>query len=275
VVGLVWGDLVVCLFCLDAVYTYISQGAIHNQIDHLLGKEKILFCCYSRLLATLWVRSERGRYQGNSMMPEHLSGSCTTSAEALELFARKRPTLVISTQLLEEGSGIELISAIKERDPHMRTLLFLQHNNLPLYHQAVKTHSDGIVLETEIGSGHIVQAIKTVSKGGMYLEPCIAKALAGSALLKDPGMTARELEIMHYVVCGFNDREIGEKIYLATDTVKYHLKQIYAKLGIHNRTRAAITMVLMGLVEPPNPLIPGHEPSPRFRPPHLPSPNLG
>jgi DNA-binding NarL/FixJ family response regulator len=240
----------------DAVRTYLSQGAAQNQIEHLLREEKILFCCYSRLLATLWVRSERGRYRGKSLMPDHLAGSCTTYNEGLELYLAKRPSLVVCTQLLEEGSGLELVERIKEIEPHLPTLLFLQHRNLPLFQQAVKTHSDGIVLETEMGSGHVVEALKTVSKGGLYLEPLIAEALAGSQKGSNPGLTPRELEVMQQVVCGLNDREIGESIHIATDTVKYHLKQVYAKLGIHNRTRAAISLVLMGLVRPPSPLIP-------------------
>ena len=241
---------------MDAVHTYLSQGAHQHQIDHLIGAERILFCCYSRLLATLWVRSERGRYQGNAFMPKHLAGSCTTLQEGIDLFLSKQPSLIICTQLLEEGSGFELIRAAKQADPHLRTLLFLQHSNLPVFHQAIKTHSDGIVLESEMGSGHVIHALRTISRGGMYLEPIIAHQLAGSSPCQDPGLTERELEVMDQVVRGLNDREIGEAIHLATDTVKYHLKQIYAKLNIHNRTRAAIALVLMGLVEPPRPLIP-------------------
>lgn len=241
---------------MDAVHTYLSQGAVNHRIDHLLGSERILFCSYSRLLATLWVRAERGRYNGTSLMPDHLAGSCTTLQEALDLLLRKQPTLVIATQLLEEGSGLELIEAVKRIDPHVRTLLFLQHTNLPLFHQAVRTHSDGIVLESEMGSGHVIAALRTISNGGMYLEPRIAHSLAGTSPSNDPGLTPRELEVMQRVVHGLNDREIGQAIHLATDTVKYHLKQVYNKLNIHNRTRAAISLVLMGLVEPPHPLIP-------------------
>jgi DNA-binding NarL/FixJ family response regulator len=241
---------------LDAVYSYIAQGVVGTQIDKLLASERILFCCYSRLLATLWVRSERGRYCGNSLMPDHLSGSCTTFAEGLELFLKKRPTLVICTQLLEEGSGLELVAKIKDLEPHLPTLLFLQHRNIPLFHRALKTYSDGIVLESEMGSGHVVEAIKIVTQGGMYLEPSIAQELSGCSGGRNPELTQRELEVMLHVVRGLNDREIGEAIHIATDTVKYHLKHVYNKLGIHNRTRAAISLVLMGLVAPPSPLLP-------------------
>jgi DNA-binding NarL/FixJ family response regulator len=240
----------------DAVETYLSYGAASSQLDSLIEEEKILFCCYSRLLATMWVRSEKGRYGGSSPMPEHLAGACTTFKEGLDLIVSKQPTLVIATQVLEEGSGLDLISAVKEISPGLPTLLFLQHRNQPLYQEAVNTHSDGIVLESEMGSGHVIKAIEIVLKGGMYLEPLIAHALAGSSLDRNPGLTPRELEVMKYVVCGLSDREIGEEIHLAMDTVKYHLKQVFSKLGIHNRTRAAISLVLMGLVPPPRPLLP-------------------
>lgn len=240
----------------DAVHTYLSQGANVRPIDQLLHEQTILFCCYSRLMATLWVRSERGRYRGQGVMPEHLAGACTTEAEGLALFLARRPSLVICTQLLEEGSGLQLLAEIKRQQPDLPTLLFLQHRNRPLFQQAVNTHSDGIVLEGEMGSGHVVEALKVVASGGMYLEPLIGQELAGSQNGSNPGLTPRELEVMQQVVYGLNDREIGEKLFISNDTVKYHLKAVYSKLGAHNRTRAAVSLVLMGLVAPPNPLLP-------------------
>lgn len=242
---------------MDAIVTYASQGATLNKIDGILATQKILFCCYSRLMATLWVRSERGRHRSHHPMPLHLTGACTTEHEALRLVESEAPTLIVSTQLLEEGSGIELVKKVKELSPHTPTLLFLQHRNMPLYKEAVSTHSDGIILEPNIGAGHIIKALEVVCKGGMYLEPSIGHALAGSTEARfNPGLTSRELEVMRHVVMGLNDREIGEMLYLATDTIKYHLKQVYSKLSVHNRTRAAISLVLMGLVPPPVPLIP-------------------
>ncbi len=241
---------------MDAVHTYLSQGANARPIDHLLQGQRILFCCYSRLMATLWVRSERGRSRGKDLMPGHLVGACTTEAEAMELFLARRPTLVICTQLLEDGSGLRLVTEMKRIEPEVPTVLFLQHRNTPLFYEAVKTHSDGIVLETEMGSGHVVEALKVVSNGGMYLEPVIGRELAGSGRGQNPGLTARELEVMQQVVLGLNDREIGERLFISNDTVKYHLKAVYGKLGAHNRTRAAVSLVLMGLVAPPKPLLP-------------------
>lgn len=241
---------------MDAIKTYLSHAAPRGALDRLLEQERILFCCQSRLLATLWVRAARGRYTGDSLMPEHLSGSCTTLEEALQVCLVSKPTLLITTQLLEKGSGLHLIREAKQLNPDCRTLLFLQHSHRALLEEAVKTHSDGIVLESEIGSGHVITALRTVSKGGVYIEPEIARQLHGSLKARDPGLTTRELEVMQEVVLGQNDREIGARLHISVDTVKYHLKQIYQKLQVHSRTRAAISLVLLGLVEPPRPLLP-------------------
>jgi len=189
-------------------------------------------------------------------MPDRLVGSCTTLQEGLQACRDRDPTLLITTQLLEEGSGLDLIVQAKQLLPEVRTLLFLQYDHRALLEEAVKTHSDGIVLESEMGSGHVMAALRTVSKGGLYLEPKIAEELHGSSTGRNPGLTSRELEVMQHVANGQNDREIGEQLHLATDTVKYHLKQVYNKLNVHNRTRAAISLVLLGIVAPPRPLLP-------------------
>jgi DNA-binding CsgD family transcriptional regulator len=67
---------------------------------------------------------------------------------------------------------------------------------------------------------------------------------------------------MQEVANGHNDREIGERLHIATDTVKYHLKQVYHKPNVHTRTRAAISLVLLGIVAPPRPLLPDSNPGP-------------
>ena len=131
---------------MDALLTYMSHGLARGSLDQLLEQEKIQFCCQSRLLATLWVRSERGRYRGGSLMPDHLLGACTTLNESLQICRERQPTLLITTQLLEQGSGLELITAAKQLLPDLRTLLFLQYEHRTLLEQAMKTHSDGIVL---------------------------------------------------------------------------------------------------------------------------------
>lgn len=244
---------------MDAIQTYRVHAQLGEELDRLFENERILFCCYSRLLATLWVRSELGR-PGND--PEttanRLVGSFTTEAEALHQLDQTTPTLLICTQLLEEGSGLALIEAAKARHPDLRTLLFLQHDNLPLLEKALATHSDGILLERAMGSGQAMTALRTVTRGGFYVDSSLATRVVGSRRGSGLQLSQRELEVMQQVVYGLNDRDVGVQLHLTVNTVKTHLKEVYLKLGVHNRTRAAIALLLMGLVDPPDPLLPEH-----------------
>lgn len=98
-----------------------------------------------------------------------------TVAESLGICNERTSTLLIAPQLLEEGSGLKLIIGAKAQQPELRTLLFLQHSHRTRREEAVQTHSDGIVLEQEMGSGHVMVALRAVSQGSSYLEPSIAR----------------------------------------------------------------------------------------------------
>lgn len=244
---------------MDATKIYQTHALVAQELDRLLEKERILFCCYSRLLATIWVRSELGRPAvGPDALDDRLAGSFTTEAEALEQLDQQPPTLLISTQLLERGSGLTLVETAKARFPDLRTLLFLQHDNLPLVELALSTHSDGILLESGMGSGQAMTALRTVSRGGFYVDPNLAAKVVGRRQRAGLHLSQRELEVMQQVVFGLNDRDIGLQLHLTVNTVKTHLKEVYQKLSVHNRTRAAIALLLMGLVHPPEPLVPDH-----------------
>lgn len=242
---------------MDAIQTYQAHAEVDNELDQLLESERILVCCYSRLLATIWVRSELGRPGSDPQAPlQRLAGSFTTEAEALQQLEAELPTLLICTQLLEEGSGLALITAAKALQPELRTLLFLQHDNLPLLEMALATHSDGILLEKDLGSGQAMAAIRTVTRGGFYLDSTIATRMVGRRSGTGLQLSQRELDVMQQVVYGLNDKDVGIQLHLTVNTVKTHLKEVYQKLGVHNRTRAAIALLLMGLVAPPEPLLP-------------------
>ena len=244
---------------MDAMETYRAHAQLGEELDRLFEQERILFCCYSRLLATLWVRSELGRPGSDpDNAAARLVGSFTTEAEALQQLDQTLPTLLICTQLLEEGSGLRLIETAKARHPELHTLLFLQHDNLPLLEKALATHSDGILLEKGMGSGQAMTALRTVTRGGFYVDRHLASRVVGSRRGSGLQLSQRELEVMQQVVFGLNDRDVGTQLHLTVNTVKTHLKEVYQKLGVHNRTRAAIALLLMGLVNPPDPLLPEH-----------------
>jgi hypothetical protein len=202
----------------------------------------------------MWVRSELGRNRIHSDLPEHLAGSRTTLEEALNICRAQQPSLLITTKLLESGTGLQLVEEAKEIEPKLRTIIFPQHKHRTFYEEAFKTHSNGIALECDMGSGHLIAAIRTVCSGGIYLEPSIARQLHASARRCNSGISSRELEVIQEAANGHSDKEIGKLLHLIIGTVKSHIKNAYQKLNAYNRTSAAISMVLMGLAKPAKPL---------------------
>lgn len=234
------------------------------EVDRLLAQERLVICVGSRLLALTMARgrpnatpaTDHGSQEHSAQGEPGLIGCVTRADEALRLIHRHRPSMLICSERLEDGTGINLIKAAKSFEGNIKTLLFLEHQSPLLYASALDVHSDGIILEPLMGRGYLLLAMRTVCEGGMYLEPEIASTLHGIATKSDPGLTQRELEVMQQVVHGLSDQQIADHLMIAKPTVKHHLQQVYQKLSVRNRTRAAIALLLLGLVEPPSPLLP-------------------
>lgn len=78
-----------------------------------------------------------------------------------------------------------------------------------------------------------------------------SQGVATSALIHDhpvERLTARERTVLHGLVLGLTDRQIGSQIYVSTETVKTHVKHIYQKLGVGNRTKAVVKAIAIGLI---------------------------
>lgn len=248
---------------MDALELLHRLSEHQRHVNELLSEERLLVCVGSRLLAISMVQSHlnlaRANHESESWRRSSGAGliGCVTDVdEALKLVYRHRPTLVICTERIEGGTGVELVGKIKSFKPDIKVLLFLEHSNGVLFSHALAVHPDGIMLEPSLGRGYLLLALSTICAGGMYLEPEIASVLHGSSSHLDPGLTERELEVMQQVVHGLSDRQIAAHLMIALPTVKHHLQQVYQKLAVRNRTRAAIALLLLGIVQPPSPLLP-------------------
>ncbi len=89
------------------------------------------------------------------------------------------------------------------------TLLFLYRSHRDVLGQVMKPHGDGLMLEFEVGSGHMKVTLCTAKRrGGIYLDPIISEQLHASKRGHDPGLSARELVIMQHVVSGLIDQAL-------------------------------------------------------------------
>ena len=242
---------------MDALDVFYRVRHQWPEYEALMARLRYVFASGSHCEALAVVHSQRsyvmnhyghrpaGREETGGMI-----GAVTTRAEALELCARHQPELLITTDQLEEGDGLELVREAHQRWPELPILLVMKTLSLPRLRLALKSGCRGVLADALIMQGNVLIAIQTVLRGKRYLDPALMQLLDEKAMGWDPQLSERQLQILQEVARGLSDRQIAEKLQLPYDTVRYLLKQVYRELGTANRIQAAVLLVQQGLVRP-------------------------
>jgi DNA-binding NarL/FixJ family response regulator len=161
--------------------------------------------------------------------------------EAIELAVEHMPDVVLMDLRMPSVSGVEAIRRIAELVPHARILVLSATGEEQDVLEAVKVGAAGYILKSETG-GDIVDAVRRVHDG----EPVFTSGLAGLVLSEfrrvaggegpgEPGLTARENEILRLVAKGYTYREIAERLFISHKTVQNHVQNILTKLQLRKR----------------------------------------
>ena len=181
-------------------------------------------------------------------------GAATTEDEALEIQQECKPDLLITSEDLEKGYGIRLVETIKKRSPELKALIFLQRETPEVVQEAMEAGADGVMFTSSIGTGNgdFIQALTTTCSGGIYYPKAVREAVAKkprpAPVLTDP-LSDRELEVLRCIIQGMKNLEIAEALFISAETVKSHVSTAIQKLGVRDRTQAAVFALTYGLVE--------------------------
>jgi DNA-binding NarL/FixJ family response regulator len=132
--------------------------------------------------------------------------------------------------------------------------MLTMHENPAYLREAVRAGAAGYLLK-DVSREELVDAIRQVATGGAFIESQMLKGMlsemkpTGPAPAAARNLTKREREILSLVAEGMSNREIAERLVLSPETVKSHVAAILEKLGVSDRTQAAIYAVRNGLVE--------------------------
>jgi DNA-binding NarL/FixJ family response regulator len=149
---------------------------------------------------------------------------------------------VIATDL---ESGLERLAAARAQGPLPRILIVTTTDSECDIRRALKTGVRGYIL-MGCSLDEIAEAVRKASSGNVHLGAQIAQRLAESVYV-DP-LTAREEDVLRYVVDGLCNKEIARRLDLAVGTVKSHLRSVYAKLDVKSRTHAVAVAGRRGLI---------------------------
>lgn len=172
-------------------------------------------------------------------------GSCATVPEALELYKTVRPDVTLMDLRLGGASGVDAIKAIRADSPDARIIVLTMYEGDEDIFRAHQAGATTYLLKDTL-SADLVRVVRQVHAGERPVTPEVQARLAERASM--PTLTSREIEVIALISQGLRNKEVGAMLGITEGTVQIHVKNIFAKLGVNDRTGAVQVAVRRGLI---------------------------
>lgn len=163
-----------------------------------------------------------------------------------------RPDVVLMDLVMPGMGGVEAIRTLRERRPEARVLVLTSFIEDEKLFPAVRAGAAGYLLK-DVQPAELVRAIRGAYEGEALLHPAVAARLMEEFAADSPpsgdALTAREREVLDLIASGLSNKLIARELGIAEKTVKTHVSSILGKLGLTDRTQAALYAVRAGLVD--------------------------
>jgi two-component system NarL family response regulator len=163
---------------------------------------------------------------------------------AIAAFTAHRPDITLMDLRLPGMSGSETITRIRATAPDAAIIVITTYDADADVYRAVQAGARGYLLKGTFTEG-MLEAIRHVHAGGRL----IARQPPGRSGDRAPdALTSREVGVLELVAKGLSNKEIGAALFVSEDTIKTHLKHIFVKLGVGDRTEAALLAIQKGVL---------------------------
>jgi DNA-binding NarL/FixJ family response regulator len=168
-----------------------------------------------------------------------------TAENALKYLPAQKPDVVLMDIQLPGMSGIECVRELKRLLPELQIMMLTIYEDDDNVFKSIVAGASGYVLKKTPPS-ELMDGISDLHNGGSPMSDRIARKVVqafqqmGKSSRETENLTQRESEVLSYVAKGFQDKEIAEKFFLSSETVRTHLRNIYKKLHVRSRTEATL-----------------------------------
>lgn len=173
-------------------------------------------------------------------------GEAANGAEAIACFRALMPDITLVDLRMPDMSGVDVITAVRAEFPKAKLIVLTTYSGDVQALQAMKAGASGYLLKNSMRL-ELIEVIRKVHAGQRHVPPEIADDIVmnvGKARLSE-----RELEVLRLVADGHANKEVGRRLHVMEDTVKAHLKSIFGKLGVTDRTHAVTVAARRGIID--------------------------
>ena len=172
-----------------------------------------------------------------------LVGETSRGTQVVPLVSRTQPDVVLLDYAMPDMDGLAVLGRLRKEFPKVSVVMFSGSDDPELIAEALRMGASAFVLKA-IDPGDLAGAIRQAVEGTVFRTIGRDEAAAGSS----HGLTTKEQAVLVHMAHGRSNPEISKELWLSPQTVKYHLTNVYKKLGVSNRTEATRRAVELGIV---------------------------
>jgi DNA-binding NarL/FixJ family response regulator len=174
-------------------------------------------------------------------------GEAVNGVQVLPLVRRLKPELVLLDLRMPQMDGLTCLAKIRKDHPDVKVAILSVSQDPELIQTALKRGASAYIVKS-IDPEDLAAALRQAIDGTVFTTAGVTED-PGERAARDAGLTERELVIVRAVARGLSNEAIAKELWVAEQTVKFHLTNIYRKLGVSNRTEAARYAFEQGLVD--------------------------
>jgi DNA-binding NarL/FixJ family response regulator len=178
----------------------------------------------------------------------HVVGAAADGAEAVAVATSEKPDVVLMDLSMPVMDGCQATRRILAADPDARVLILTSFTDQDGILEALDAGAVGYMLK-DAEPAELLDAVRAVARGESPLDPKVAAALLRSrvAARQEPELTGREREVLGLVGNGLANKQIARRLGISEKTVKAHLTNVFQRIGVSDRTQAALWAERHGL----------------------------